>query len=180
MIKLLLAIALFLIIFLIGIVYLYQQSDTQLKDIDYQRTQLEKSITTQARTYGQLTAIAKNMSNEKNQYQILMKKFPLTSAMAILLADITKLGTSSGLKFIYFKPEPNKTFIYYAGVPVKISVVGHFHQLGNFLSGIANLPNSVVSVDEFTIKPASDNPELLSLEFTATLYHALPTSLEIT
>ena len=69
MIKLLLAIALFLIIFLIGIFYLYQQSDTQLKDIDYQRTQLEKSITTQARTYGQLTAIAKNMSNEKNQYQ---------------------------------------------------------------------------------------------------------------
>lgn len=179
MIKLLLAIALFLVIFLFGLFYLYQQSDTKLKDMDYQKTVLEKSLTVQARTYGQLTAIAKNMSNEKNQYQLLMKKLPQKSEMAILLSDITRLGTSAGLKFIYFKPEKEKIFVYYTGVPVKISVVGQFHQIGNFLSGVANLPNSVVAVNEFTIKPAPENPELLSLEFTATLYHALPDSTEI-
>ncbi len=68
---------------------------------------------------------------------------------------------------------------YYAGIPVNISVIGKFHQLGNFLSGVANLPGTVVLVNPFAISRDAKGSNLLTLQFTATIYHTLPTSQEI-
>ena len=174
--KFLIALFLFLLICAGGIAFLYGESATQLTQIKVRRTQLEKEVMEDARSYSELSFFSKNTQFTKKQYGDMIQLFPPGSKVGDLLADITKLGTADGLKFIYFKPQAEVISTYYAIIPVEVSVVGQFHQIGNFLSGIASLPNAIVTVNQFSITRADNQ---LSLTFTASLYHALPNSLDI-
>ncbi len=54
-------------------------------------------------------------------------------------------GTSTGLTFVKINwlPEIEKDF--YTELPIKIDVVGDYHQFGNFVSEVAKLPQYRVS-----------------------------------
>lgn len=179
-IKMLIALALFVFICASGIYILHQQSVNALANLNQKKTMLIKEVTQEAKSYGELVYLSKHAKTAKERYEAMVKQFPSQFKIGELLANITKLGTAEGLKFVYFKPLSPVDHVFYAEVPVDISVTGRFHQIGRFLSGVANLPNSVVAVNNFTLTRLNNSPEnLLSLEFTATLYHALPTSLDI-
>ncbi|OGT44002.1 MAG: hypothetical protein A3F13_04560 [Gammaproteobacteria bacterium RIFCSPHIGHO2_12_FULL_40_19] len=178
-IKIILALGLFIFICVIGITILHRQSVAELVSLKQRKVMLEKEVTREAKSYGDLVYLSKNAKEAKEQYQSLIKQFPPEFKIGELLADISKLGTEQGLKFIYFKPQQSVDHVYYAEVPVEISVVGQFHQIGRFLGGVANLPGSVVAVNHFTLTRLDGTENLLSLQFTATLYHTLPTSLDI-
>lgn len=174
--KMLLALGLFIFISLAGSVILYRESTEVMNNLSQKKTDLEIEVTKQARSFGELGYLSKNAKKAKTQYEDLLKQFPPEFKIGDLLANITKLGTAQGVKFIYFKPQPPVNRVYYAEVPVEISVTGEFHQIGRFLSGVANLEGSVVVVNKFKLSRTDDRSNLLSLEFTATLYHSLSTS----
>lgn len=178
-IKMLVALGLFIFICAGGISILHQRSVAELANLQQKKTVLEKEVAQEARSYGELLYLSKHSKSAKEQYESLVKQFPSEFRIGDLLANITKLGTAEGLKFVYFKPLSSVNHVYYAEVPVDISVVGRFHQIGRFLSGVANLPRSVVVVNDFSLTRLDSTDNLLSLKFTATLYHALPTSLDI-
>ena len=178
-IKLLLAVALFFIICILGFSFMKQQSTKEYATIKQKKEILEKEVVHGAQSYGQLSYLAKNTALIKQQYTDMIKKFPPESQIGDLLASITKLGTAEKLKFVSFTPMTAVTYGYYAGTPVQISVTGHFHQLARFLSGIANLPGSVVVVNPLSLTQTEQKEVLLSLQFTATLYYVLPTSTDL-
>jgi type IV pilus assembly protein PilO len=58
-------------------------------------------------------------------------------------------------------------------LPIKIRLTGSYHQMGEFVSGIAALPR-IVTLDGISIKPESkDMYDNLSLELTAKTYRYL-------
>lgn len=177
--KMLFAFFVFLALTIAGFIFLQMRSLVELKEVSLKKVQLESEISQGVSSKGQIVYLSKDTEREKAEYEKTLKDFPPESKVNDLLADITKLGTSHGLKFLYFKPEAAVNNDYYAGIPVNISVVGKFHQLGNFLSGIANLPGTVVVVNPFTLSRDAKSANILTLQFTATIYHTLPTSLEI-
>ena len=62
---------------------------------------------------------------------------------------------------------------FYAELPIKIRLTGSYHQLGEFVSGIAALPR-IVTLHDIDIKPDSkDAYDQLSLELTAKTYRYL-------
>lgn len=179
-IKLLMAFFVFVLCSAVGFYIMYQQSQNQLKTVDERKKIVQAEVIKQAQSYGELSSIAKNESLGKTRYQDLIKLLPPESSTGDLLASITKLGTESGLKFVYFRPLKAEEYGYYAAVPIDVSVIGKFHQLAKFLSGIANLPGSVVAINHFSLLHTEKNEGgLLTLEFKATLYYALPTSMDI-
>lgn len=179
-VKLLMALGLCIFLCFSGSMVLYRQSLDDLSRIDEKKTELEKEVAQQAKSYGELGYLIKNSKNAKAYYASLINEFPPEFKIGDLLANITKIGTAEGLKFIYFKPGVAVDRMYYAEVPVDVSVVGSFHQIGAFLGGIANLSNSVVAVNKFSLTRAdAEKGGLLTLDFTATLYHTLPTSLDV-
>jgi len=175
--KLMLALLVFIVICTIGIIILKNQSTQAMLKNKSREAFLEKEITVQARTYGEVMYYSKNTKIARQEYEVLLKQFPPASKIGDLLSSITKLGTESGLKFISFRPQNEIMGKYYASIPVDISVVGKFHELAQFLSGIANLPASVVVVNQLTFEHSTG--ELLTLNFVATLYHTLPNSTEV-
>lgn len=168
-IKILLAFIIFFVISLPGFLFLKHESDLRANHVTQKKVKLENEVTQEARNYDELVYLSKNIKTAQQQYDILMRQFPSVSKIGELLASITKLGTAQGLKFVYFKPQNSVNNIFYSSMPVDISVVGDFHQIALFLGEIANLPNSVIAINQFSLAH-ENNSEAVELKMTATVY----------
>jgi type IV pilus assembly protein PilO len=58
---------------------------------------------------------------------------------------VSQTGLSAGLEFELFQPQPEQPSEFYAQLPINIKVNGTYHQLGEFVSGLAQLPRIVTT-----------------------------------
>lgn len=107
------------------------------------------------------------MAEMEQTFSYLLKQLPATHETPGLLDDITFAGTSTGLTFvrIHWLPEIEKDF--YTELPIKIDVVGDYHQFGNFVSEVAKLPR-IVSLHDFSV--STDQNERLVFNVVAKTY----------
>ncbi len=126
-------------------------------------------------------AVASNLKTfqqkrEQLQLELLqaLRRLPNSQEFPVLLTDITSLGKKSGLEFRSFKPGEEASRGFYAEVPIKIEVAGHYHDFGVFFDRLAGL-DRIVNVSDLTIrvkKGEGDSPEL-ELSGTATTFRFL-------
>lgn len=109
----------------------------------------------------------KQMVEMEQTFSYLLKQLPATHETPGLLDDITYAGTSTGLTFVKINwlPEIEKDF--YTELPIKIDVVGDYHQFGNFVSEVAKLPR-IVSLHDFSV--STDKEERLVFNVIAKTY----------
>lgn len=107
------------------------------------------------------------MVEMEQTFAFLLQQLPSTHETPGLLDDITFAGTSTGLTFvrIHWLPEIEKDF--YTELPIKIDVVGDYHQFGNFVSEVAKLPR-IVSLHDFSV--STDQNERLIFNVVAKTY----------
>jgi type IV pilus assembly protein PilO len=88
-----------------------------------------------------------------------------------LLVDISQTGLSAGLQEKLFQPGAEKSNGFYAELPIRIKLVGTYHQFGAFVSGIAALPR-IVTLHDIQITPVSDKGayDTLTMDVTAKTY----------
>jgi type IV pilus assembly protein PilO len=67
-------------------------------------------------------------------------------------------------------PEQNREF--YAEKPIKIQLTGSYHQMGQFVSTIAQLPR-IVTLHDFSIKGTGRGNDQLLMDVTAMTYRYL-------
>ncbi len=110
----------------------------------------------------------KQMVEMEETFSYLLKQLPATHETPGLLDDITYAGTSTGLTFvkINWMPEIEKEE-FYTELPIKIDVVGDYHQFGNFVSEVAKLPR-IVSLHDFSV--TMDKDERLIFNVVAKTY----------
>jgi len=113
-------------------------------------------------TYKDKYAIASNLEIYRQQmiemedkFSQLLKRLPTSNETPGLLDDLSYVGTTSGLTFlkIGWLPEIEKEF--YTELPIKIEVVGSYHEFGEFVGKVAQLPR-IVSLHDFTIQTLGD------------------------
>ncbi|MDP2714872.1 type 4a pilus biogenesis protein PilO [Rheinheimera sp.] len=95
------------------------------------------------------------MLEMEQTFSFLLKQLPTTHETPGLLDDITYVGTTSGLTFIRINWEPEIEKEFYTELPIKIEVIGDYHQFGNFVSEVAKLPR-IVSLHDFSIQTEQD------------------------
>ena len=72
-----------------------------------------------------------------------------------------------------FEPQNEIPRDFYAEKPIKIRLTGGYHEIGNFVSGIAALPR-IVTLHNINIRPENDDSfDNLSMEVTAKTYRYL-------
>lgn len=103
-----------------------------------------------------LDSYKKQMQDMEQKFSLLLKRLPTTHETPGLLDDITYVGTTSGLTFIKINwlPEVEKQF--YTELPIKIEVLGDYHEFGEFVSQIAALPR-IVTLHDFVVTEADGN-----------------------
>lgn len=96
------------------------------------------------------------MQTMEEEFAQLLRKLPTSNETPGLLDDLTYVGTTSGLTFlkIGWLPEIKKEF--YTELPINVEVIGHYHEFGQFVSKVAQLPR-IVSLHDFRIENAANN-----------------------
>lgn len=104
----------------------------------------------------------------------LLKQLPDKSEMDGLLTDINQAGLSQGLSFEGFVPMPEVYAEFYAEKPINIKVLGHYHELGAFVTEVAKL-SRIVTLHNLQIQPAGKDDkqthkDMLVMEAVAKTY----------
>ncbi len=133
-------------------------------------------LDTRQKKAANLNALKEQMKEMKQSFGDMVKQLPNKTEVAGLLIDISQTGLASGLEFKLFQPKGESPKEFYAELPISISVVGNYHQFGEFVSGIAALPR-IVTTHDINITPlkaekGDDTPQL-QMTAVAKTYRAL-------
>ena len=106
----------------------------------------------------------------EQSFGTMLRQLPGETEIPSLIVDISQTGLAAGLQEKLFVPQSEIPRDFYAEKPIKIRLAGGYHEIGNFVSGIAALPR-IVTLHNITITPEDqDNYDSLSMEVTAKTY----------
>ena len=106
----------------------------------------------------------------------MLRQLPGETEIPSLIVDISQTGLAAGLQEKLFQPQGEVPKDFYAEKPIRIRLSGGYHEIANFVSGIAALPR-IVTLHDINITPeSSDGFDELSLEVTAKTYRYLDES----
>jgi len=120
-----------------------------------------------------LAVYQQQLADIERSFGALLRQLPGKTEVPNLLVDISQVGVGAGLEEKLFQPSAEVKKDFYAELPIKIKLTGSYHQMGEFVSGIAALPR-IVTLGELVIKPdTKDAYDVLSFELTAKTYRYL-------
>ena len=106
----------------------------------------------------------------EQSFGTMLRQLPGETEIPSLIVDISQTGLAAGLQEKLFVPQPEIPKDFYAEKPIKIRLTGGYHEIGNFVSGIAGLPR-IVTLHNINITPEDkDSYDNLSMEVTAQTY----------
>ncbi len=109
----------------------------------------------------------------EQSFGTMLRQLPGETEIPSLIVDISQTGLAAGLQEKLFVPQSEIPKDFYAEKPINIRLTGGYHEIGNFISGIAALPR-IVTLHNITITPEStDNFDRLSMEVVAQTYRYL-------
>lgn len=115
---------------------------------------LKQQFSSKAFQAANLEAYKEQMKEMEISFGTLLRQLPSDTEVPGLLEDITRTGLGSGLEFEEIKLLPEVTQPFYIELPIQVVVVGNYHDLATFVSGVASLPR-IVTLHDFETKPVS-------------------------
>lgn len=118
-----------------------------------------------------LDAYKEQMANMKASFGALLRQLPEKTEVPGLIEDISHQGLAAGLEFRTIRLLPEKEIDFYVELPIEISVIGNYHQFGEFVSNVAALPR-IVTLHDFVIHPVTvdSTGDNLIMNITAKTY----------
>ena len=117
-----------------------------------------------------LAEYRRQLSEIDRQFGALLKQLPNRSEIESLLADINQAGLGRGLQFELFKPGSEGSKDFYAELPIAVRVTGSYHDLGEFVSDVAQMPR-IVTLNDIAIEAMKEGN--LKFDATAVTYRYL-------
>ena len=152
-----------------------------------QESQLRVTFDAEQSKAANRTAYVEQLEEMKKTFNVMLRQLPNRIDIESLLVDLSQTSVSSGLEVQDFRPESEISREFYAEYPIRISVTGHYHQFGSFVSGLAALPRIVtlsdIDITDVTpepVKPTNtfnkatrDSSMKLQMDLVATTYRYL-------
>lgn len=170
-------VALFLAILVSGLSY-YLIVMPKLPILDsakIQEGELKLKFEAKSRIASNLQGYKEQLARIEDDFSSMLKSLPTSNETPGLLDDITYAGTSSGLTFKLLNWQTEQPKEFYTELPIKIEVAGSYHEFGEFVSKMADLPR-IVTVHNFAIDKSNAG---LSLEMQAKTYRTASSDSEL-
>lgn len=147
-----------LLVVVVALGYNFHLKDLQasLEGKQAEEVALKEQFSSKAFQAANLDAYKEQMQEMEVSFGALLKQLPSDTEVPGLLEDITRTGLGSGLEFEEIKLLPEAAQQFYIELPIQITVVGAYHDLATFVSGVASLPR-IVTLHDFDLVPANDN-----------------------
>jgi type IV pilus assembly protein PilO len=134
---------------------------------------LRSQFETKQQQAANLDAYKGQLAEMERTFGAMLRQLPGKTEVPNLLVDISQTGLAAGLQEKLFQPANEETKGFYAELPIKIRLVGSYHQFGAFVSGIAALPR-IVTLQDIEIKPQGSGKDSgydnLTMDITAKTY----------
>jgi type IV pilus assembly protein PilO len=110
------------------------------------------------------------LAQMEQSFGTMLRQLPGETEIPSLIVDVSQTGLAAGLQEKLFEPQPEVRKDFYAEKPIKITLSGGYHEIANFVSGVAALPR-IVTLHDINITPeATDSYDNLTLAVTAKTY----------
>ena len=144
-----------------------------LKRAEAEEASLRTTFENKQRKAANYDAYKAQLAQIEQSFGTMLRQLPGETEIPSLIVDISQTGLAAGLQEKLFQPQPEVPKDFYAEKPIKIRLSGGYHEIANFVSGVAALPR-IVTLHDINITPeGSDNFDKLSLEVTAQTYRYL-------
>ncbi len=164
-------IIIFLLIGFLGWQYDLKNMEGKVEQAKRKEIELRNSFEFKQQKAANLPALKQQLKDIEETFGDLLKRLPSKSEIGELLVDISQQGLGAGLEFELFKPGDEQPRDFYAEVPIEIKVIGSYHQFGNFISGVSDLPR-IVTNNKLVIYRDKKEGEMI-LETVAKTYRYL-------
>jgi type IV pilus assembly protein PilO len=164
----------FVIVTGIGVYFfIVQDLNPRLDREEAKEQELRLTFENKQRKAANYDAYKAQLTQIEQSFGTMLRQLPGETEIPSLIVDISQTGLAAGLQEKLFQPQPEIPRDFYAEKPIKIRLTGGYHEIGNFVSGIAALPR-IVTLHDITITPESkDSFDNLSMEVTAQTYRYL-------
>ena len=143
---------------------------TQLDTKQKEELTLKDDWVAKKRQAVNLPEYKRQLSEIDRQVGALLKQLANRSEIESLLADLNQAGLGRGLQFELFKPGSEAMKDFYAELPIAVRVTGGYHDLGEFVGDVAQMPR-IVTLNDIAIEAQKDGG--LKFDATAVTYRYL-------
>ncbi|MBQ0784563.1 MAG: type 4a pilus biogenesis protein PilO [Amphritea sp.] len=136
-----------------GVYFYITDKEKVLNRVVSQESGLKQKISIKTIQVASLEQLRQQMKDVEGRFAELLKQLPTEKEVPGLLEDITEIGRSSGLNIQSISLGGEKKNEIFIELPINIKVSGTYHQMGQFVSGVAAIPR-IVTLHDYSIKPA--------------------------
>ena len=160
---------------------LWFDTRNQLVELENQQEKeiaLKEEFKVKALRAAKLELYKEQLAEMNATFGALLRQLPEKTDVESLLVDVSQTGLASGLEVNKFKPSVEEKKGFYAELPILLEVIGSFHQMATFISGIAALPR-IVTISDLKLGLAEKNSkdaatsDRLKMSATARTYRYL-------
>jgi type IV pilus assembly protein PilO len=145
----------------------------QLKRAQDEEQTLRVAFENKQRKAANYDEYKKQLDQMEQSFGTMLRQLPGETEIPSLIVDISQTGLAAGLKEKLFQPQPEVPKDFYAEKPILIHLSGSYHDIANFVSGIAALPR-IVTLHNINVTPeTTDSFDSLSIVVTAKTYRYL-------
>ena len=149
----------------------YQEAAQELERLHGEEATLERKLSEVRLIAGNIGAFETEIEGLELKLKKALRQLPNEKQLEVLLTDISNLGKTAGVEIRSFQRGDEVTHDFYAEVPIKIELVGEFHDVAQFFDLVSKLPR-IVNMGSLTIGVVSEDEEstVLSVKGTATTF----------
>ena len=134
---------------------------------------LKESFEAKQRKAANFDDFLNQLETIERDFGTMLGQLPGRAEVANLLEDISQTALAAGLDQRLFQKGNEVSRDFYAELPIQLTYLGSYHELGRFISDVAAL-SRIVTLHDIRITPVSiEGEEELQLDVTAKTYRYL-------
>ncbi len=163
----------FLLVVGLGLYWtIWQDKMVLLERAEQEHEELRTTFENKQRKAANYDRYREQLDQIEQSFGTMLRQLPGETEIPSLIVDISQTGLAAGLQENLFQPQAEIPRDFYAEKPIMIRLSGGYHEIANFVSGIAALPR-IVTLHDITITRENDSFGTLSMEVTAKTYRYL-------
>ena len=153
--------------------FIIEDKAPQLQRVQEEEQTLRISFENKQKKAANYDAYKAQLTQMEQSFGTMLRQLPGKTEIPSLIVDISQTGLAAGLQEKLFQPQAEIPRDFYAEKPIMISLSGGYHEIANFVSGIAALPR-IVTLHDINITPDNqDTYDELTIQETAKTYRYL-------
>jgi type IV pilus assembly protein PilO len=137
----------------------YKDQATSIRRLQTSVSEQQKKLAALKQAAVEVDKLKLELAESEEKLKQVLSYLPDQKEIPALLDNISQLGAEVGLENILFQPQPEQPREFHAAIPIRLDLVGTYHELGVFLDRVSKL-NRILKVESLNLTKQKDGSDL--------------------